>query len=146
MAVVESFELDPATMDIKMFQGDTKAFKFTAHRKSGTAWTENDRMLFTVTNPNGEIVMQRIYRLDDQYDLGDGWVLIEFHNDDTDTWASATYTTEIRVDVTPTWDGTPSTARCVNALAEGAAKMIEGVPVRTMWHGSLKINPVQGRI
>ena len=37
MAVVESFTLDPATMDIKMFQGDTKAFKFTAHRKSGTA-------------------------------------------------------------------------------------------------------------
>ena len=128
-----------------MYAGDTGSFFMRVSRENGDEWPSTARLLYTVKGAEG-IVLQRIYRLDDQYDLGDGWVLIEFHNDDTDTWASATYTTEIRVDVTPTWDGTPSTARCVNALAEGAAKMIEGVPVRTMWHGSLKINPVQGRI
>ena len=145
MAVVESFTLDPETMDIKMFQGDTKAFKFTAHRKSGTDWTEYDRMLFTVTDPNGEIVMQRIYRLDDQWGLGNGVVLIEFHNDDTDSWDPGTYNTEVRFDFPPIWQGTPSTARCVNALTS-SAKMIEGGNVKTKIQATLEIKAVQGRI
>ena len=146
MAVEKGFDFNKTTGNIEMHSGDTGSAKFHISRKNGEDWPSTARMLFTVTSPAGEIVMQRIYRLDDQYDLGDGWVLIEFHNDDTDTWASATYTTEIRVDVTPTWDGTPSTARCVNALAEGAAKMIEGVPVRTLFKGTLQINSVDGRI
>jgi hypothetical protein len=129
-----------------MHQGDTGSFKIGATRESGAAWTEDDRMQFTVMNGQGEIVMQRYYRLDDQYDLGDGRILIEFHNDDTDTWGGGTYRTEIRVDADPTWDGTPSEARCVDALAEGAARMIEGVPVRTLFKGTLQINSVDGRI
>ena len=103
-------------------------------------------MLYTIRDQQGQIVLQRIYRLDDQWDLGDGVVLIEFHNDDTDDWQPGSYTTERRYNVNPIWDGTPSDARCVNALAEGAAHMIEGVPVRTVFQGSLRIDGVQGRI
>jgi hypothetical protein len=44
------------------------------------------------------------------------------------------------------WEGTPSDARCVDALAPGAARMIEGVPVRTLFKGTLRIDGVQGRI
>ena len=88
----------------------------------------------------------RLYRLDDQYDLGDGWFLVEFHNDDTDTWETGDYSSEIRVDIAPIWDGTPNEGRCVNALAPGAAKMIEGVPVRTLFKGTVKIMGVDGRI
>lgn len=140
------FEVNLETMEIKMHRGDTGSFKVAAERASGTAWTEDDRMLFTVRDAQNEVVLQRFYRLDDQWDLGDGVVLIEFHNDDTDTWPVGSYTTERRYNVNPIWDGTPSNARCVNALAEGAAHMIEGVPVRTVFQGSLRIDGVQGRI
>jgi hypothetical protein len=92
-------------------------------------------------------MLQRIYRLDDQYGLGDGKVLIEFHNDDTDTWDPGQYATELRFDVAPTWDGTPvPTERCVDALMPGVPKMIEGPVVRTVIQASLMIEGVLGDI
>ena len=102
-------------------------------------------MLFTIKDPNGEIVIQRIYRLDDQYDLGDGTVLIEFHNGDTDGFMPGDYRMERRYNIAPVWQGTPSTARCVDALTS-SAKMVEGVPVRTVFKGTLRIEDVDGRI
>ena len=146
MAKATGFQVDLETGDIKMNAGDTGSYKVCCTRKSGNAWTSDSRMLYTIRSQNGEIMLQRIYRLDDQYDLGDGTVLIEFHNDDTDTWAPGQYTTERRYNVNPIWEGTPSTARCVNALAAGAAKMVEGVPVRTVFKGALTIESVDGRI
>ena len=146
MARATGFIFDPVTGDIQMNAGDTGAFAVHCTRSSGDTWPATARMLFTVTSPAGEIVMQRIYRLDDQWDLGDGIVLIEFHNDDTDEWQAGDYTMERRYNVAPVWDGTPSTARCVNALEEGAAAMIEGVPVRTVFIGTLHIDSVNGRI
>lgn len=146
MAEATGFIFDKATGNIEMNAGDTGSCKWHITRKSGDSWPDTARMLWTVTAPSGEIVMQRLYRLDDQYDLGDGWILMEYHNDDTDDWGPGTYQTEIRVDVDPMWDGTPSEARCVDALAPGAAHMIEGVPVRTLFKGTLRIDGVQGRI
>lgn len=147
MANAIGFQVDLNTMDIHMNRGDTGSFKLKATRESGTAWTEDDRMLFTVKDGAGVIRMQRIYRLDDQWDLGDGVVLIEFHNDDTDDWEPGTYTTEVRFDVDPVWNGTPSTARCVDQLGPGEhAEMIEGPVVRTVIHGSLVIDGVLGDI
>jgi hypothetical protein len=146
MAKATGFQHDNETGDIKMNAGDTGSFKVCCTRKSGEAWTSASRMLYTIRSQSGEIKMQRIYRLDDQYDLGDGTVLIEFHNDDTDTWDAGQYFTERRYNVNPIWEGTPSTARCVNALAAGAAKMVEGVPVRTVFKGTLTIESVDGRI
>ena len=141
------FQVDNDTMAITMHQGDTGSFKIGATRESGAAWTEDDRMQFTVTNAQGEIVMQRYYRLDDQYDLGDGKVLVEFHNDDTDTWPAGTYSTELRFDVSPVWDGTPiPTGRCENALAEGMPHMIEGSIVRTPIQSTLTISGILGEI
>ena len=146
MAKATGFQVDYNTGDIKMNAGDTGSFKVHASRSNGDNWTENSRMLFTVKSPNGEIVMQRIYRLDDQYELGDGYVLIEFHNDDTDEWDAGTYSIERRYDVTPIWDGTPiPTARCVDALTS-SVKMVDGVAVRTVFVGTLKIDSVLGRI
>ena len=146
MAKATGFQIDLETGDIKMNAGDTGSYKVCCTRKSGNAWTSDSRMLYTIRSQSGEIMLQRIYRLDDQYGLGDGMVLIEFHNDDTDTWAPGQYTTERRYNVNPIWEGTPSPARCVNALAEGAARMIEGVPVRTVFKGALTIESVDGRI
>ena len=132
--------------NIRMNAGDTGSFKVRCTRASGESWPETARMLYTVRSADGTIVLQRIYRMDDQWGLGDGVVLIEFHNDDTDDWVPGQYTTERRYNVAPIWDGTPSTARCVDALAEGAAHMIEGVPVRTVFKGTLTIESVDGRI
>ena len=146
MAEVKGFHFDPATGNIKMCAGDTGSCLWGCELEDGAAWPSTGRGLWTVTAPGGEIVMQRIYRFDDQYGLGDGWILMEFHNDDTDDWTPGSYGTEWRIDLNPVWDGTPSTARCVDALAAGAAKMIEGVPVRTTFKGSLTIEGVSGRI
>ena len=140
------FIVDFEKGDIQMHRGDTGAFKVSATRKDGTAWTEDDRMIFTVKNQQGEIVMQRFYRLDDAWGLGNGVVQIEFHNDDTDDWEGGDYSMERRYNIAPIWDGTPSTARCVNALAEGAAHMIEGGTVRTVFQGTLHIDGVIGGI
>ena len=146
MAIVDSFTVNTATMDITMYAGDTGSFTFTAEKAGGDAWTEYDRALMTVTNAQGEIVLQRIYRLDDQWDLGDGVVLVEFHNDDTDSWPSGTYGLELRFDVAPVWHGTPSTARCVDARQPGAAYMIEGGNVKTKVKATITIQPVTGKI
>ena len=130
---------------ITMHAGDTGAFKIHATRKTGAAWDEYDRMLFTVTDPNGIIVMQRFYRLDDDEGLGNGVVEIQFHNNDTDQWAPGTYTTERRYDVHPSWNGTPPEGMCVNALTAGV-RMIEGHVVRTVVQGTLTIMGVLGSI
>lgn len=140
------FKVDLETMAITMHSGDTGSFKIGATRESGDEWTSADRMLFTVKNGQGEVVMQRIYRLDDQYDLGNGKVLVEFHNDDTDQWEAGTYSTELRFDVSPIWDGTAPTARCVDALSPGTPKMVEGSIVRTVIQSTLTISGVLGDI
>ena len=147
MANATGFQVDLATCDIKMNRGDTGSFWVKASRASEAAWTEDDRLLFTIRDGQNEIVMQRFYRLDDQWGQGDGIVLIEFHNDDTDEWTPGDYTMERRYNVAPVWEGTPSTARCVNTLdPTNPATMIEGVPVRTVFKGTLHIDAVDGRI
>lgn len=145
MGKATGFQHDLVSGDIRMNAGDTGSFKVHCARKSGLDWTEYSRMLYTIKDPQGVIVLQRIYRLDDAFDLGDGVVLIEFHNDDTDTWEPGQYTTERRYNVAPIWEGTPSDARCVDALRT-SARMIEGVPVRTVFKGILTIESVDGRI
>lgn len=139
------FEVNLETMEIKMHRGDTGSFKVAAERASGTAWTEDDRMLFTVRDAQNEVVLQRFYRLDDQWDLGDGVVLIEIHNDDTDKWANGVYNTELRFDVDPVWNGDPPTARCVDALTAGV-RMVEGSVVRTAIQSTLTIDDIYGEV
>lgn len=147
MGAATGFQFDLATGNIKMNAGDTGSFAVHCDRTSGESWPDTARMLFTVKNASGEIVLQRIYRMDDQYELGDGTVLIEFHNDDTDGWEPGDYSMERRYNVLPVWRGTPSEARCVDQLGPGEhAEMIEGVPVRTVFKGTLHIDSVDGRI
>ena len=140
------FVVNLETMEITMHQGDTGSFKIGATRGNGEAWTEDDRALFTVRNQQGEAVLMRYYRLDDQYDLGNGHILVEFHNDDTDQWEPGAYNTELRFDVSPVWDGDPPTGRCENALLPGVAKMIEGSVVRTVIQSTLTIQGILGEI
>jgi len=121
------FERNPESGNITMHRGDTGAYTVHATRKSGTAWTENDRMIYTVRNMEGEIVLQRFYRLDTE--LGNGVVEIQFHNNDTDQWKNGTYDAERRYVVNPRWDGPAPEGDCVNALTAGV-RMVEGDVVR----------------
>ena len=139
------FQVDLDTMDIKMNRGDTGSFFVGAERASGTAWTEDDRALFTIKDQQGTIMMQRFYRLDDQWDIGNGVIMIEFHNDDTDTWDPGQYSVELRFDVNPIWEGTPPVGRCENALAT-TARIVEGSIVRTVIHSTLQIDDILGEI
>ena len=145
MANATGFQVDFETGDIKMNRGDTGSFWVHASRKSEEQWTEDDRMLFTIRNGQGEIVLQRFYRLDDQWNQGDGFVLIEFHNDDTDTWETGQYTVERRYNVAPRWNGTAPAGRCVNAMTAGV-RMIEGDIVRTVCQSSLTIDNILGEV
>ena len=145
MAKATGFQFDTESGNIQMNRGDTGSFKVHCSRSSGESWTSDSRMLFTIKNSQGDIMLQRIYRLDDQWGLGDGVVLIEFHNNDTDTWEPGSYQMERRYNVAPVWEGTAPTARCADALATDA-RMVEGVPVRTVFQGSLTIEEVQGEI
>ena len=50
MAKATGFQIDTESGDIRMNRGDTGSFWVHASRKTGEAWTEDDRMLFTVRN------------------------------------------------------------------------------------------------
>ena len=139
------FNYNSTGTEITMHAGDTGAFKVHATRATGADWTDTDRMLFTIKNGAGDIVLQRFYRLDDDEGLGNGVVEIQFHNNDTDQWESGQYSIERRYDINPRWDGDPPEGMCVNALTAGV-RMIEGDIVRTVVQGTLTILGILGDI
>lgn len=141
------FNVDLETGAITMHRGDTGSYTLHAARADGTEWSEDDRLLYTVKNQSGEIVLQRFYRLDDQYELGDGVVLIEFHNDDTDKWENGQYFVERRYIIDPVWEGTAPTSRCANALTANA-RMVEGSIVRVPATGqtTMTLSDIYGEV
>ena len=139
------FNFEKDTCNITMHRGDTGSVWIHAARKSGAEWTADDRCLFTVKNAQGEVVMQRIYRLDDQWGAGDGYFLMEFHNNDTDEWANGSYQCEWRYNIAPSWDGTAPMGRCVDGLTAGV-RMVEGAVVRTVVQSNMTISDVYGEV
>ncbi len=138
------FERD-ASGAITMHRGDTGAFKVRASRKSGAAWTAADRMIWTVRNAQGDIVMQRFYRLDTE--LGAGVCEIQIHNNDTDTWDNGQYQTERRYVVAPRWNGTAPEGDCVDAMTAGV-RIVDGDIVRVPEGGqsTMTLSDVYGEV
>jgi hypothetical protein len=142
------FDINYDTMAIEMHRGDTGAFKVRATKTSGDSWSEDDRMIFTVSGADGTIKIKRIYRLDTdrtETALGDGVVQIEFHNDDTDTWPNGLYTTELRFIGDAVWTGTELMSDCIDDLL-ATSHIIEGVPVRTAIQSTLNIKNIIGEV
>lgn len=142
------FQIDLTDMKIEMHRGDTGAWKVNATKSSGAAWSEHDRMIFTVSGSDGTVRIKRVYRLDadrTETDLGDGVVQIELHNDDTDEWPVGQYTTELRFVGNAVWDGEELTSDCVDDLTSDS-HIIEGVPVRTTLQSSLNIRGIIGEV
>ena len=98
------FDVNYDTGAITMNVGDTGSFEVEAVRDDSELWTENDRAVFTIRNASGETVVERIYTLDND-DTGNGVLLIEFHNGDTDQLEPGSYTWELRFVVNPYYDG-----------------------------------------
>ena len=139
------FELNPESGSITMHRGDTGAYTVHATRKSGKVWTEYDRMIYTVRNMEGEIVLQRFYRLDTE--LGNGVVEIQFHNNDTDQWKNGIYDAERRYVVNPRWEGNAPEGDCVNALTAGA-RIVEGDVVQVPKTGqrTITLSEIYGEV
>lgn len=143
------FEYDKTTGAVTMHQGDTGSFYVHCQRKSGTPWTENDRMILTI-GPRDDPVIQRYYRLD-RADTGNGRILIEFKNADTDQVPTGSYPLERRYVINPTWDldegASIPTEDCANALTSGA-RIIDGHIVRVPEHGqsSLTLTDIYGEV
>ena len=130
------FERDPENGNITMHRGDTGAYKVKATRKSGNAWTSADRMIFTVRDAEGNIMLQRFYRLDTE--LGDGRTVIQFHNNDTDQLDGGVYNAERRYVINARWNGAAPEGDCVNALTAGV-RIVDGDVVRVPEHGQFNI-------
>lgn len=141
------FYIDTDTGNIEMHVGDTGAFKTHAARQSGTAWTDADRLVFTVRDGSGNVRLQRYYKLTTA--LGNGYAEIQLHNSDTDTWPSGNYNTERRYVVNPRWsgDGTAPAGDVVDALTAGKT-ITEGDVVRVPdnGHATMTLLPVYGEV
>lgn len=143
------FEYDKTTGAVTMHQGDTGSYYVHCQRKSGTPWTENDRMILTI-GPRDDPVIQRYYRLD-RADTGNGRILIEFKNADTDHVPTGNYPMERRYVINPTWEldegASIPTEDCANALTSGA-RIIDGPIVRVPKYGqsSLTLTDIYGEV
>ena len=129
-----------------MHAGDTGSIKVHATRQTGDDWTSADRMVYTIVNANGMVVLKRYYRLDTS--LGNGRVLVQFRNDDTDDLAPGNYSAERRYVVNPRWEGTVPTGDVTDALAEGIGQIVDGDVVRVPANGQtgLTIQRVYGEV
>ena len=101
------FNVEELTGAITISQGDTGSFELEAERTDGEDWTADDRAVFTL-KMNDEIVMERIYRLDNPDEdatLANGLIRIDLHNSDTKDLTPGSYTWEMRFSIGAYTDG-----------------------------------------
>ena len=99
-----AWSVDKGTMAVTMHKGDTGAYWVTLELSSGNDFVEGDVAIYEVWQGS----TRKVHK---EFDLqpgtptdicpGDGKFLISFRNSDTDTWASGSYQTEIRVSLNP---------------------------------------------
>lgn len=135
------FEVNPDSNSITMHRGDTGSVMFSAIRTSGEPFGQDDVALWTVRNSRGVIVMQSLYSLADE-NLGNGKVLVQFHNSSTDQMPLGTYYTEMRYVINPYYDNS-----VINPHYNGP-ELINGDIVRTPSNGqgTLTIRDVYGEV
>ena len=97
------FEVNTQTGAVTMHIGDTGGFIVPAEKSNGEPFETEDRCLFTLSNAAGEIVIERVYSLDEEWP-GNGKIFIEFHNSDTDSLPAGTYHYELRYVLNPYYD------------------------------------------
>ena len=86
---------------ISLSRGDTGALKVTADATlDGQAYTfaAEDRALFSVKSPNGELVMEKVFPMENNI------FTVFFLNADTDSLAPGDYTWDVRYIIHPYYD------------------------------------------
>ena len=122
------FEVTYPGGDIEMHRGDTGSYRIRATRGSGAEWTSADRMIYSVKNAAGTVVLSRVYRLDREGK--NGLADIEYHNADTDDWAAGAYQGELRAILNAYWSiPNPPTADVVDLLALEEERGVERIVV-----------------
>lgn len=84
---------------ITLSRGDTASFTVTA---SGHNFAAEDRALFTLKDSAGAVVLERVYALDTE--LGNGVLLVQLSNSDTDQLAVGAYSWDVRYVLGPYYD------------------------------------------
>ena len=82
---------------IRLSRGDTGAIKITAD--TDQVFTADDRAIFSVKNPTGEVVKQAVYPLDANKSF-----TVSFFNSDTDNLAAGSYSWDVRYIIHPYYD------------------------------------------
>ena len=86
---------------INLSRGDTGALKVNATATLGGepfTFGTDDRALFSIKNPNGEIIMQKAYEMEDNA------FTVYFLNGDTDSLAPGSYSWDVRYVIHPYYD------------------------------------------
>lgn len=94
------FSVDEATGNIQLSVGDTASFSITA---GGYTFAEEDRALFTVKDPSGEVVLERAYPLAEE-EPGNGVFIVQLANADTDYLQPGGYSWDVRYVLHPYYD------------------------------------------
>lgn len=94
------FSVDEATGNIQLSVGDTASFSITA---VGYTFEEEDRALFTVKDPSGEVVLERAYPLAEE-EPGNGIFIVQLANADTDYLQPGGYSWDVRYVLHPYYD------------------------------------------
>ena len=124
-----AFDVNLSTMAVTMHKGDTGSFTVKIVPDTGEL-ADGDVAIFEVWQGNTRKIHREFNLLPDEptyMELGDGEFLVAFRNSDTDTWASGTYQTEIRVALNP-------------IRTSGA--VVDGDTVRTVIKSTLTIQDV----
>lgn len=95
------FSVDEATGHVRLSVGDTASFKITA--TGGYTFAEEDRALFTVKDPGGAVVLERVYALAAE-DPGNGIFVVNLANADTDSLQPGAYSWDVRYVINPYYD------------------------------------------
>jgi len=94
------FSVDEATGNIQLSVGDTASFSITA---TGYTFAAEDRALFTVKDPSGEVVLERAYPLAEE-EPGNGVFIVQLANADTDYLQPGGYSWDVRYVLHPYYD------------------------------------------
>lgn len=125
-----AWDVNEQTMAVTMHRGDTGAYWVDLELEDDDEFVEGDVAIYEVWSGN-TLKQHREFELQPETPTdicpGDGTFLISFRNSDTDTWATGTYQTEIRVSLNPIRSG---------------GKVVDGDTVRTVVQSTIQINKV----
>ena len=125
-----AWDVNTDTMAVTMHKGDTGAYWVDLELEDDEEFVEGDVAIYEVWSGT-TLIQHREFELQPETPTeicpGDGSFLISFRNSDTDTLATGTYQTEIRVSLNPVRSG---------------GKVVDGDTVRTVVQSTIQINRV----